>query len=464
MLCIINPDTIIMKFSSFNLKKSVINALTKLEYLETTPVQAEVIPSALKGASLVVQSETGSGKTHSFLVPIINNVKISRIETQAIIIAPTRELAKQTFDFARQISDFVPGMRVKLYTSGQDRRKDSKSSASFAHIVIGTPGRLKEVIITEHILETCPETTIVVDEGDMMMEMGYLEDIDAIISLAKDPQIMFFSATYPQRLRHSVEKYVKADKIIKAERSVATAKTVEHFALDYKHQDKNEIVKQFINLKKPYLMLIFCSKKEDVNKLYDYLQSENIKCGIIHGDLEDRQRKSMMKRIRSEEFNTVVCSDIAARGIDIEDVTVVLNYDLPKETEYYFHRAGRTGRINKEGECYTLYNVDSVDQIQKIQSLGVNFKWLAIKNSEITEALEPNYRKGHRKTKIDTELDREIKKATNKVRTSKVKPNYKKRIKTAKEKVVRKHRREMIKKDIRRQRVERYKEDARNGK
>lgn len=453
-----------MKFSSFNLKKSVINALTKLEYIECTPVQAEVIPSALKGASLVVQSETGSGKTHSFLVPIINNINISRSDTQAIIIAPTRELAKQTFDFARQIADFIPGLRVKLYTSGQDRRKDSKTSASFAHIVIGTPGRLKEVIITEHIIETCPKATIVVDEGDMMMEMGYLEDIDAVVSMAKEPQIMFFSATYPQKLRHSVEKYVKADKIIKAERGVATAKTVEHYALDYKHQDKNQIVKQFINIKKPYLMLIFCSKKEDVNKLYQFLQSESIKCGIIHGDLEDRQRKSMMKRVRSGEFNTVVCSDIAARGIDIEDVTVVLNYDLPKESEYYFHRAGRTGRINKDGECYTLYNIDSVDQIQKIKSLGVDFKWLTIKNNEIADSLEPDYRKSHRKFKVDTELEKEIKKETNKVRTQKVKPNYKKKIKVAKEKVVRKHRREMIKKDIRRQRVERYKEDAKDGK
>lgn len=463
-MCIINPETIIMKFSSFNLKKSVINALTKLGYSDSTPVQAEVIPSALKGASLVVQSETGSGKTHSFLVPIINNVNVSRSDTQAIIIAPTRELAKQTFDFARQIADFIPGMRVKLYTSGQDRRKDSKSSASFAHIIIGTPGRLKEVIITEHIIETCPKATIVVDEGDMMMEMGYLEDIDAIISLAKEPQIMFFSATYPQKLRHSVEKYVKADKIIKAQGSVATAKSVEHYALDYKHQDKNEIVKQFINLMKPYLMLVFCSKKEDVNKLYQYLQSENIKCGIIHGDLEDRQRKSMMKRVRSGEFNTVVCSDIAARGIDIEDVTLVLNYDLPKETEYYFHRAGRTGRINKAGECYTLYNIETIDQIQKIQSLGINFNWLAMKNNEISETLAPNYRKSHRKIKVDSELEREIQKETNKVRTSKVKPNYKKKIKTAKEKVVRKHRRKMIQKDIRRQRVERYKENAKDGK
>lgn len=453
-----------MKFSTFALKKSIINALNKLGYEDCTPVQNAVIPHALRGESLVVQSETGSGKTHSFLVPIINRINVSSPEVQAIIIAPTRELAKQTYDFAIKIANFIPGLKVKLLTSGTDRLKQEKSVRNSAHLFIGTPGRLQDFLIASHLTQLAKKTTIVIDEADMLMEMGYFNDVNALVSIIKEPQVMVFSATYPQKLRSSIEKYTEPEKIITIDKKTSTAKNVIHYALDYKHRDKNEIVKQFIELKNPFLLLIFCSKKEDVNQLYKYLQEQSIKCAIIHGDLEDRQRKSMMKRVKNGEFNIVVCSDIAARGIDIQDVSMVLNYDLPRENEYYFHRAGRTGRMNKDGECYTLYNIDTFDEIRKLQSLGVNFKWLVLKTNQIEESLGPDYRKEHRKSFQTNELAREIKKATSKVKTDKVKPNYKKKLKIVKDKVIREHRREIIKKDIRRQRVERYKESAKNGK
>jgi ATP-dependent RNA helicase CshB len=453
-----------MKFNSFALKKSVLNALEKLGYEKLTPVQEAVIPSALKRESLVVQSETGSGKTHSFLVPIINNVDTKRNDVQSIILAPTRELAKQTYDFAIQLGNYIPNLRIKLLTSGTDRQKQEKSVKNSAHIFIGTPGRIKDFLIDEHLIGISAKTIIVIDEADMMMEMGYFDDINAIVSSIKNPQIMVFSATYPQKLRSSIEKYVEAEKIITISKKINTAKNVINYALDYKHQNEFDVIRKFILLKNPYLLLIFCSKKTDVNKLHSYLNNHGIKSGIIHGDLEDHERKTMMRRIKNGEFNVVVCSDIAARGIDIQDVSMVVNYDLPRESEYFFHRVGRTGRINKKGESYTLYNIDSLDEIKKLQSLGVNFKWLTFKNDVIEEVNGPDYRKNHRKSKTAIELENEIKKATSKVRTSKVKPNYKKKIKLVKEKVVRKHHREMIKKDIRRQQVERYREGAKNDK
>ena len=453
-----------MKFTAFALKKSVTNALNKLGYENCTPVQNAVIPSALRGESLVVQSETGSGKTHSFLVPILNNINISNPEVQAVIIAPTRELAKQTYDFAIQIANFIPNLKVKLLTSGTDRMKQEKSARNSAHVFIGTPGRLADFLITSYLAPVAKKATIVIDEADMLMEMGYFNDVNSLVSIIKEPQVMVFSATYPQKLRSSIEKYTEPEKIITIDKKISTAKTVIHYALDYKHKDKNEVIKNFVELKNPFLLLIFCSKKENVNNLYHYLNKQQIKCAIIHGDLEDRQRKSMMKRIKNGEFNIVVCSDIAARGIDIQDVSMVLNYDLPKESEYYFHRAGRTGRMNKDGECYTLYNSDTFEEIKKLQALGVNFKWLVLKANQIEESLGPDYRRQHRKKTQTTELAKEIKKATSKLKTTKVKPNYKKKIKLAKDKVVREHRRKIIKKDIRRQRVERYKEASKNEK
>ncbi len=453
-----------MKFNSFSLKKSIINALDKMGYQETTPVQSAVIPGALKRNSLVVQSETGSGKTHSFLIPIINNIDINRNDVQGIIMSPTRELAKQTYDFAIQLANYIPGLKVKLVTSGTDRQKQEKSVGNSAHIFIGTPGRLNDLLIKDKLVEISQSAALVIDEADMMMEMGYFQDIDSIVTSINNPQVMVFSATYPQKLKNDIEKYTEPEKIIQINSKAKTAITVTHYAIDRKHKDINDVVESFIRIKNPYLLLIFCSRKDEVNDLYHYLHDKGIKCGIIHGDLESRQRKSMMKRVKSGEFNVVVCSDIAARGIDIQDVSTVLNFDLPNETEYYFHRAGRTGRMNKNGECYTLYNVDTLSKISKLQSLGVSFKWLAYKNDDFVEDEGPDYRKNRQRPRPVTELDKEIKIATSKARTNKVKPNYKKKIRLAKEKVIRKHRREMIKKDIRRQQVERYKEESKNGR
>lgn len=452
-----------MKFKAFNLDQKLLNSLCELGYTDCTAVQEKVIPLALKRKNLFVQSETGSGKTHSFLIPLIARLNLSNPNLQAVIIAPTRELAKQTYDFLVAFNKFYPSLKVKLLIGGKDRSKDASIMNNAPHVLIGTPGRLGDILIKESLTKLSTIHTIILDEADMVMELGYFDDVHAILNSALNAQVMVFSATYPARLETDLRKYIEADKIIKIGES-KTSENVTHFAIDRKHQTLEESTLAFIRNYKPYFLLIFCSTKEGCNKLYQYLINNNIRCGLIHGDLEPRERKNMMRRIKNEEFSIVVCSDMAARGIDLPNVSTILNYDVPNNIEFYFHRAGRTGRYLNKGECFTFYNVDDVNLITKLESLGVKFNWVVYKNGVFEDCDNKTKKKAKPLTQEKIELNKKIKIATSKVKTNKVKPNYKKRVRMAAEKVKRQHRREIIKKDIRRQREERYKAEAKNGR
>ncbi len=448
-----------MKFRSYALNDKLLEALKSLGYDDCTPVQDLVIPQVLKNKNLFVQSETGSGKTHAFLVPILNKIDTSKDFLQALIISPTRELAAQTYEFANAFKKYFKNLKVKLLVGGAQRSDDESLLNNAPHILIGTPGRLNDVMIKNSYLKVSELRTVVIDEADMCLEMGFFNDVHQLILASKNHQILVFSATYSKQLENDLRKYIEADAIIKVGEG-ETSNNVRHYAIDKKHFDKNEVVVKFIQNYKPYFLLIFCSLKNDVNTLYKYLLANGLKAGIIHGDLESRERKSMMKRIKNQEFNVVVCSDMAARGMDIKDVSTVLNYDLPNNIEFYFHRAGRTGRYHNIGECYTLYNVDEIQGINKLKELGVKFSWIALKGGEFVNVDEMSKKKKKVISKEKQELNEKIRIETNKVRSKKVKPNYKKKIKEVAEKVKRQHKREIIRKDIRRQRVERYKSEG----
>ena len=178
----------------------------------------------------------------------------------------------------------------------------------------------------------------------MLLEMGFFEEINNLLTILKEPTIMIFSATIPLNLRHLIEKYIKAEKVFEIGEEGSTNSQVTHYLIDTRHKDLKECALTFLKIKNPYLCLIFCSKKEDVDKLYKFLNQNGVKVGVLHGDLEMRQRKQMMRRIRNDEFSVIVCSDMAARGLDLDNVSDVLNIDLPNNFEFYFHRAGRKGR------------------------------------------------------------------------------------------------------------------------
>lgn len=447
-----------MKFSAFNLKKDVVNCLNQLNYITPTSVQEVVIPKALKGESVVVQSETGTGKTHSFLIPIINNVEYNG-KIQALVISPTRELARQTYIFAKQFCKHLPKLKVKMFVSGEDSKKDLNSFKNEAEIIIATPGKLNYLIENSDI-DLTNIKTLVLDEADMLMEDSFLSDIDKIIKKLVKPQIEVFSATINKKVEFFLKKYISADYVLTISKG-RTSKTVNHYFINTKHSDLLESVMKFISIKNPFLLLIFTNSKEETKKLYTYLCSQKLKCGILSGDLKSRERRSMLRRINAYDFQIVVCTDIASRGLDINDVTDVLSIGLPNNLEYYYHRAGRTGRNYKEGNSFVFYDSDHVELPLKLIDNGLTPAFLKFKDYELVEDA-PIIRPKKVFKRKDVELNREIQKVKHEATSKKVKPNYKKKVSLAIDKVKKRHKREIIKKDIRRQMNERYKKEGRN--
>lgn len=454
-----NLKKIMANFKEFNLSSKMVDALQKQGYLSPSLIQQKVIPQVLRGNNVIAQSETGSGKTHAFLIPIIEKIDLSSNQIQALIITPTRELAKQTYDFAKRFLTFYPSLRISLYQGGEDREKQlSKNAYMMPHIAIGTPGRLADVLLESGSLAKV--RTLVFDEADMLLDLGYFNDIDRLVGVTGRPQILVFSATLKNNLKYRLAKYIGQNEEIISD-ATQTASSVAHYAIDIKQQDINAATEEFLKAKNPFSLIIFASRRETVTSLYNYLRKENYSAGILHGDLSQRERKTMIRRFRSGEFQILVSSDIGARGIDIDDVSDILNVDLPFDCDYYFHRAGRTGRFGKAGNCYSFYSIQSPQRIFKLVDLGVNFHYLCFVDGQLSEGKSP-VRSFSPKKKANYELEKEIKKAKGFATSKKVKPGYKRKVRLAIEKVKSKHRREVIRKDIRRQRVERYKKEGRS--
>ena len=452
-----------MSFKAINLTPKMVSSLNRQGYFSPSPIQLRVIPKALKGETLMVQSATGSGKTHAYLIPIIENIDLKNQNVQTLIVAPTRELAAQIYEFAYKFTHEYKELKIKLFISGREKKENVEGSSIPPHIIIATPGRLLDVL-NENLFSLKNVKTFVLDEADMLLKEGYFTEIVEVNNkLSDDVQYLVFSATLEHNLKVELEKFVGVNIPIVNE-DVLTSKNVTHHLIDIKHNDMLEMVVDFIKCVNPYLLMIFASKKETANKVYAYLKERKFKAGLLTGDLSSRERKNIMKQLKNEDIYILVCSDMAARGLDIADVSDVLNVDLPNNLEFYFHRAGRTGRFDKLGNCYTFYNNDSTNKPLELLSQGVEFKYLTFKNHELVEGKK--IEKPHpTKSKLDPELAKEIKKisAMSNAKNKQVKPGYKKKRKEEIAKAKQKHRREIIKKDIKRQRIERYKKEHANG-
>ena len=451
-----------MTFKGFNLSSTMISALNHLGYVEPTKVQSGVIPKALRGDSLLAQSETGSGKTHAFLIPLIEKIDMHLDRPQAIVISPTRELARQTYEFAMQFTRFFPGFKARLFTSEADVTDNLEGKNVPPQLIIGTPGRLEDILVDRHVFYLGNVKRVVLDEADMLLREGFFGEIDKVVDKVNHPRFLVYSATLESNLAHELEKYIGPNVPVINEETM-TASKVSHYLVDIRHNDVITSLESMIDIIKPYLLLVFASKKETANEIYAALRAKKYKAGLLTGDLNARERKSVLRQIKNDEIYILVCSDMAARGLDIPDVTDVINVDLPNNLEFYYHRAGRTGRFNKSGNCYTFYNNDKTAKPLALVKNGVQFKYLILKDNELVmghpiEKTHPNRRK------VDEELQKEISKIKAQGgRNKKVKPGYKKKQKEAIAKAKQKRRREIIRKDIRRQRVERYKRENQNG-
>lgn len=441
-------------FSQFALKKPLVDQLEKLGYINLTPVQNAVIPRALKDESLIVKSATGSGKTHAFLVPIINKLNLEENKVQAIILAPTRELAAQTHRFALEISEAFPSLRLALLAGGEEKSRNIEKLANNPHLIIATPGRLKDLGLEDDITSLNSVNTLVLDEADMLLDSGFFNIIDEILAALPRRQIMVFSATIPTALTNLIAKYLSTSKIIDLSEDIPTASLVNHHALFTRHASKFELITNFIKWRSPYFLLIFASTKSEVQEIYTYLLNAGYQVGQIHGDLTSRQRRTMMRRIRGDEFPIVVASDMAARGIDLDHVSDVLNVNLPNNLEYYFHRAGRAGRYDVKGDAWTFYDNDTIHLIEKISSQGVEFEFYNYEKGTFKKVKDGPKRQQRRLSKEEKALDAKIKRKVGKGKKQKVKPGYKKKLQREIKQVKRQHRKEVERQQRRNRRNE----------
>lgn len=417
-----------MKFESFNLKPFILKAIEELGFTEPTEIQEKIIPIIQKNNSVVGRSQTGSGKSHSFLIPLINRLDATSQDTQIVITSPSRELAEQLYQAALQLVEHAPQeIRISNFVGGTDKQRQiSKLKNQQPHIVIGTPGRILD-LINEQVLKIHTATSFVVDEADMTLDMGFLHDVDQIASrLPNKLQILVFSATIPNKLQPFLKKYMDNPLVINLSPKEIIAPSITNYLLATKGSDKLDVLDKVLSIGQPYFTLIFANTKQKVNEIAQDLRGRGYDLAVLHGDIPARERKRIMRRVHNLEFQFMVATDLAARGLDIEGVSHVVNFEIPKDTEFFIHRIGRTGRKNLPGTAITLYGPDELEGVEAIEKVGIKFQSVIIKDKEFIEIDDRRNRdrkKPVKKEETDSRIIGMVKKAK-----KNVKPGYKRRL------------------------------------
>lgn len=428
------------KFDRFNFKPFIIEAVTEFRFYEPTEIQERMIPAVLKGESAIGQSQTGTGKTHSYVLPILQKVDSSRQEVQAIIAAPTRELANQIYHEILKVTEHCPEgeeITARCYIGGTDKQRTIEKLKKQPHIVVGTPGRIND-LVKEQALFVHTAEILVVDEADLMLDMGFIEDVDQVAArMPEKLQMLVFSATIPEKLKPFLKKYMENPKYIHIEPKQATAANIEHWLLPARHRNKVNLVYEALTAFNPYLAIVFTNTKKKADEVADGLISKGLKVGRIHGDLNPRERKKMMKQIVDLEFQYIVATDLAARGIDIQGISHVINYELPTDLDFYIHRVGRTARAGFSGIALTVYESSDEDALNRLEKMGIQFHHMDLSKGEWTDLGERNKRKNRQKQTDDVD-----KKAASLVqKPKKVKPGYKKKMKWEMDKIKKREKR-----------------------
>lgn len=404
-------------------------ALFSLKFKELTEVQKKVLDIFDKDNDLVIEAKTGSGKTHAFLLPILDDLSVETKAVHAVIIAPTRELAIQIHRFTNElIVHSEKKISCNLYIGGEDKDLEVEwLKKNQPQIVIGTPGRLQDLAIKENALKIYKAKYFVIDEADMTLDNNFLEIVDNLASVCQNAKFMIFSATIPERLRPFLKKYMSKPIILEVHPEEISNLNIKHMFIKTKEQDRFTILRKIVGAINPYLAIIFCNKKESADEVYQWMVKEGKNVCLIHGEVDYRKRKQLIKRINNLEFQYIVATDILARGIDIVGVSHVINFELPRDFEFYIHRSGRTGRIDFDGECISIYEFNDNSYLDKLETRGIKSEYKSIKNNQFTDAVIRKAR--DRRIRPENELDYEAKK---KVRIAKkVKPGYKKKYQEA---------------------------------
>ena len=359
-----------MKFYELNLSEKIIRALEDIGYKETTEIQEKAIPEIQNGNDIIGLSQTGTGKTAAFGIPAIENVDIKNKKTQVLILAPTRELATQITDELRKYTKYMENIKILTIYGGQSIEKQIIPLRKGVQIVVGTPGRIMDHM-RKKTLKLDNVKLVVLDEADEMLNMGFREDIETILEKVPDErQTLLFSATMNDKIMAITNKYLNNPKKIKIKAKELTVENIDQIAYQTKNNMKDELTTRIIDLYKPEKLIVFCNTKRKVDCLYDYLKAHKCNVEVLHGDIKQDQRDRTIKKFKNGDIKILIATDVAARGIDVANLDLVINYDIPQENEYYVHRIGRTGRNNNIGKSITYVVGKEKNKLEEIEAFA----------------------------------------------------------------------------------------------
>lgn len=343
-----------LNFTELSLSSEIQKAVGDMGFVEATPIQSEAIPVLLEGHDVIGQAQTGTGKTAAFGIPLLELIDTRDKVTSALVMCPTRELAVQVAQEIKKLAKYKKGIAVLAVYGGEQIQKQINALKRAVHVVVGTPGRIMDHL-DRKTLDLSDLKMVVLDEADEMLNMGFREDMEAILKHApKERQTVLFSATMPKPILELTKKFQHDPKLIKVTKSELTVSSIEQGYYDIKVAQKADVISQLIEQHGLKLMLVFCNTKRKTDEVTEQFQQMGYKAEAIHGDLRQNQRNNVLSRFKRGDVNILVATDVAARGIDVENVEAVFNFDLPLDAENYVHRIGRTGRAGKSGRAYSF--------------------------------------------------------------------------------------------------------------
>ena len=343
-----------MKFDELNIDERILRAIEDMGFEETSPIQTQAIPAVCEGIDVVGQAQTGTGKTAAYTIPMLMKIDPQIKKPQAIVLCPTRELAVQVSEEIRKLAKYMSDIKVLPVYGGQEIVRQIKSLKTGVQIIVGTPGR-----VMDHMRRKTVKfdniNMVILDEADEMLDMGFREDMETILTeTPEDRQTVMFSATMPKAIMDIARNFQKDARIIKVVRKELTVSNIEQFYYEVRPKNKTEVLCRLIDIYNPRLSVVFCNTKRQVDELISELKGRGYFADGIHGDMKQQQRDRVMDDFRSGKVDILIATDVAARGIDVDDVDMVFNYDIPQDEEYYVHRIGRTGRAGRSGRAFTL--------------------------------------------------------------------------------------------------------------
>ena len=356
-----------MKFEELNIDERILRAIEDMGFEEISPIQTQAIPAVCEGIDVVGQAQTGTGKTAAYTIPMLMKIDPQIKKPQAIVLCPTRELAVQVAEEIRKLAKYMSDIKVLPVYGGQEIVRQIKSLKTGVQIIVGTPGR-----VMDHMRRKTVKfdniNMVILDEADEMLDMGFREDMETILTeTPQDRQTVMFSATMPKAIMDIARNFQKDARVIKVVRKELTVSNIGQFYYEVRPKNKTEVLCRLIDIYNPRLSVVFCNTKRQVDELISELKGRGYFADGIHGDMKQQQRDRVMDDFRSGNVDILIATDVAARGIDVDDVDMVFNYDIPQDEEYYVHRIGRTGRAGRSGMALSFISGKEVYKLKDIE-------------------------------------------------------------------------------------------------